>query len=106
MSSPEAKRLSDVVETMAPEGHNDGRWFLLEHQLYESKFALQVARLQMETIGDFPENEQERELAGDVLDILTPAFTQVLGALASVKSLLAGTETAERIGGKENEQPG
>lgn len=93
------RKLSEVVETsMARQGENDGKWFLMEHQLYESRFALQVARLQMELVGDAPENEQERELAGDVLEILTPVYTQILGANASIKSLLASTEVAERVG--------
>ena len=98
------RKLSEVVETAAArQGENDAKWFLMEHQLYEARVALQMARLQMELVCDAPENDEEFELARAVLEFLTPAYTRVLGALSSTKSLMAGTETAERIGGIENE---
>ena len=97
------RKLSEVVETAAArQGENDAKWFLMEHQLYEARVALQLARLQMELVCDAPENDDESELASAVLEILSPTYVRVLGDLAAIKSLLAGTETAERIGGQEN----
>lgn len=97
------RRLSEVIETsVAHQGENDGKWFLMEHQVYEARLALQVARHQMELVCDNPENEEDYELASAVLEILTPTYVQMLGKLAAIKALLAGTEIAERIGGQEN----
>jgi hypothetical protein len=97
------RKLSEVVKSgWAPEGHNDGRWFLMEHQIYQARVSLQQARLMAEQIGDHPENAEERELASAVLEYLTPAYIASAKCLADSKSLLSGTEVAERIGGQKN----
>lgn len=96
-----APRLSEVVGTTAPQGHNDGRWFLLQHQLYQARVSLQQARASCEQIGDNPENDEEWELARAALEIISPAYVRTLGALSSFTSLMSGSEIAERIGRKE-----
>jgi len=103
MPNDKARRLSDVLPKEAPQGLNDRRWFLLEHQLSQAQFSLQTARVQCEVIGDNPENEEEWELARASLEIISPAYVRVLGAISSVHSLLAGSEIAERVGGIEDE---
>ena len=102
MTENDVQRLSDVIEPETRQGLNDRYWALMEHQLYEAQFALQVARRQMEAVGEHPENRDEAELAEMVLEILSPVYVRMLGASAAIKSLLAGTETAERIGAKED----
>ena len=98
MSKEQVQHLSDVVEPETRQGLNDGYWSLMEHQLYEAQFALQVARRQMEAVGEHPENAEDAKLAEAVLEILSPVYVRMLGASAAIKSLLSGTETAERIG--------
>ena len=96
--SNQPRRLSEVVDVpTAPQGSNDGRWFLLEHQLYQARVSLYQVRLLCEQIGDLPENDEEWELARSVLEIITPVYTRLLGARSSVLALLAGTEVAERV---------
>ena len=102
MTENDIQRLSDVIEPKPRQGLNDGYWSLMEHQIYEAQFALQVARRQMEAVGEHPENDEDAELAEAVLEILSPIYVRMLGANAAIKSLLAGTETAERIGGRED----
>lgn len=101
MPNPKHTRLSQVIKDWAPEGSNDRRWFLLEHQLYQAKVSLQAARGLCERIGDTPENEEEWELARSTLELLSPVYVQFLGAHAATLSLLAGTGVAERVGRKE-----
>lgn len=102
MPKPKARKLSEVITSPVPEGFNDGRWFLLEHQIYQARVSLQQARMLAEQIGDRPENPEERELASAVLEMVTPVYVQMLEKVASVKALLSGTEVAERIGDQEN----
>ena len=102
MTENDVRRLSDVIESEPRQGLNDGYWSLMEHQLYEAKFALQVARRQMEAVGEHPENAEDAELAEAVLEILSPVYVRMLGANAAIKSLLSGTEVAGRIGRKES----
>lgn len=102
MPNEKARRLSDVITSPVPEGFNDGRWSLMEHQMYQAFVSLQTVRLTCEQIGDRPENKEEWELARSVLEIVSPVYVDLLGARASVLALLAGTEVAERVGRKEN----
>lgn len=102
MDKAKAKKLSEVVDTTAQQGLNDGRWFLLEHQLYQARVSLQQARALCEQIQDNPENDEEWELARASLEIISPVYVRALGALASFTSLMSGGEIAERMGGKEN----
>ena len=101
MSKEQVQRLSDVIEPETQQGLNDGYWALMEHQIYEAQFALQVARRQMEAVGEHPENAEDAELAEAVLEILSPVYVRMLGACAAIKSLLSGTEVAGRIGANE-----
>lgn len=98
MADKKARKLLDVILPDAPQGLNDRRWFLLEHQLSQAQFSLQTARVQCEVIGDNPENEEEWELARASLEIISPAYVRVLGAISSVHSLLSGTGVAGRVG--------
>ena len=102
MTENNVRRLSDVIEPETQQGLNDGYWSLMEHQLYEAKFALQVARRQMEAVGEHPENAGEAELAGAILEDLTHAYIATSQAQLNVTRRMTGTETAERMGGKEN----
>jgi hypothetical protein len=102
MPEQKARKLSDVIPQYAPEGSNDARWFLLEHQLYEARFALSHVRSICEAVGDLPENEEERELARSVLEIISGTYVRLLGDYAAVHALLSGSDVAERMGGKEN----
>lgn len=101
MSKAQVRKLSEVVDTAVPQGYNDGRWFVLEHQIYQAQVSLQTVRSLCERIGDYPENPEEWELARAALEIVSPVYVDLLGALAAVKALLSGSEVAERIGGKE-----
>lgn len=101
MAKAQVRKLSEVVDASVPEGFNDGRWFLLEHQMYQAQTSLQTVRSLCERIGDYPENQEEWELARAALEIVSPVYVELLGALAAVRSLLSGTEVAERIGEKE-----
>lgn len=101
MTNPKARKLSEVVPTTASQGLNDGRWFLLEHQLYQARVSLQQARALCEQIGDQPENDEEWELARAALEIISPAYVRTLGALSSFTSMMSGSEIAERLGKRE-----
>ena len=101
MPEKKAKRLSDVAPQYAAEGGNDGKWFLLEHQLYQVKVSLTQARQLCESIGDKPENEQDREAAREILEMLLPPFIAFLLAHNDIGAYLAGTEMAERVGREE-----
>ena len=100
MSKDKARKLSEVVDTTAQQGQNDGRWFLLEHQLYQARVSLQQARCLCEQIGDNPENDEEWELARAALEIISPAYVKTLGALSTFTSMMSGTDIVERLGGK------
>lgn len=102
MTDRKARKLSNVIPPDVPQGVNDRRWFLLEHQLSQAQFSLQTARVQCEAIRENPENPQEAELAQAALEIISPAYVRVLGAISSVHSLLSGTEVAERVGRMED----
>ncbi len=101
MAKAKVQKLSEVVDTTVPQGFNDGRWFLLEHQLYQAQTSLQTVRSLCERIGDYPENQDEWELARSALEIVSPVYVDLLGALAATKALLAQSEVAERVGEKE-----
>lgn len=103
MSKDKARRLSDVVTSPVPEGFNDARWFMLEHQMYQAFVSLQTVRTLCEQIGDRPENDEEWEFARSILEIVSPVYVDLLGARSAVLSLLAGTKVAERVGRKEDE---
>lgn len=102
MAKAKARRLSEVVDITTRQGINEGRWFLLEHQLYQARVSLQQARALCEQVGDSPENDEEWELARSALEIISPAYVKALEALSSFTSLMSGTEVAERMGGREN----
>ena len=102
MTEKHVSRLSDIIEPEPRQGLNDGYWSLMEHQVYEAQFALQVARRQMEAVSEHPENQEDAEQAEAVLEILSPVYVKMLEAAATIKKLLWGTEVAERIGEKEN----
>jgi hypothetical protein len=104
MTEKKARRLSDLIPPKAQPGINDGRWFLMEHQLYQVVVSLQAVRQLCEVIGDNPEGDSEWELARSALEIITPVYVKALGARAAITSLLAGTEIAERLGGIEDDK--
>lgn len=102
------KARADAGLLTASQGLNDGRWFLLEHQLYQARVSLQQARSLCEQIGDNPENDEEWELARSALEIISPVYVRALAALAAFTSLMSGTKTARVVGRinqrKEKEQ--
>lgn len=102
MNKPKIRKLNEVVNSPVPEGYNDGKWFLLEHQLYQFRLSIQQVHDLARQISACPENEEEGELAFTILDMISPVFLPSLSILASVKSLLAGTDVAERIARQEN----
>lgn len=102
MPNPKPTHLSEVIGEQSPQGFNDGRWFLLEHQLYQVKVSLQTARGLCEQIGDRPENEEDWQAARDVLELLSAPYIAFLQAHASILSYLGGTGIAERVGGMED----
>lgn len=101
MMKKKTSRLSDIVPQFAPEGANDYKWFLVEHQLTQAKMSLQSAIQTLVEIGSLPENKDERNFATDCLGILMPARRQLLSNYATFLSYLSDTDVPERISRKE-----
>jgi hypothetical protein len=99
--SEKPKRLNEVLNTFAPEGANDRRWFLVEHQLQQAKMSLQTVLGSLRIISDKPENEQEREAAEDCMDIWRMFALDFTARHAAFLSYLSGTSVPERISRKE-----
>ena len=101
MTENKPRRLSDVVESLAPEGANDIRWFLVKHQLAQAKMSLETARTALYNIVTYPENAEEREIAEDCENMVKGMYVRFLNYYTSVLSYLSGADVPERIARKE-----
>ena len=96
------RRLSDVVESLAPEGANDRRWAMVEHLLIDARADVQIARDYLKDIRDQSENENEQEVAADCLDIITGMYLDILEHYATFLIYLSDTDVLEKISRKES----
>ena len=101
MTENKPRRLSDVVESLAPEGTNDARWFLVEHLLMDAKMNVQIARDYLKDIRDWSENEDEQEVAADCLDIIAGMYLDILEHHCTFLSYVSDTDVPERKSRKE-----
>ena len=101
MPNDKPRRLNEIIDTFAPEGSNDKRWFLVEHQLEQVKQSAQIVVGSLKIIADNPENEDERQVAEDCFDICKGMFLDIQEHYAQFLSYLSGTGVPERIGRKE-----
>jgi hypothetical protein len=99
--SGETKRLNEVMDTFAPEGANDRRWFFVEHQLEQIIISARSVVATLVSIESRPENAQEVIVADDCLSYMKPMLRYILSARASFLSCLSGTSVSERISRKE-----
>jgi len=97
MSQTKPPTLSQILGNFAPEGSNDARWFLFEHQLEQAKISLHAVVGTLKVIAQRPENHGEGEIAEDCLSYMEAALCDLLGARASILSYLSGTDVPERI---------
>ena len=95
------QRLNQVLDIHAPQGANDARWYLVEHQLEQTVMSAQTVVGSLSIIKDRPENEEERQIAEDCLDYAEGMLCDILGARAAFRSYLSGTDVSERISRKE-----
>jgi len=93
-------RLSEVIDSLAPQGANDVRWFLVEHQLEQTVMSARTIVGSLKLIVERPENEEERQLAEDCLDFMKGMLCDILRERASFRSYLSGTDVPERISRK------
>lgn len=101
LSENKPQRLSDVLPSFAPQGSNDARWFLVEHQLEQAITSARCVVGSLRVITQRPENEEELLLAEDCLSFMEAMLCDILGAKASFLSYLSGTDVSERISQKE-----
>ena len=101
MTENKPTRLNEVVSTFAPEGANDSKWFLAEHQLEQARMSVQIAHEVLKDIMTSPEDDKEREIAGDCESIVKAMRLDVLGFFATFLSCLSDTDVPERISRKE-----
>ena len=101
MPENKPRRLNEVVPSLAPEGANDRRWFLLEYQMEEAKLIVEAMIGTLEEIIALPENENEREVADDCQLIVRSMRANILGHRATFLSYLSDTDVPERISRKE-----
>lgn len=86
-----------------PDGTNEWRWHLMEHQAFQALHSCSEARRMLEDITDYPENQDERDLAIEIMEHMTQAYVALLSAWHNTQALISGTETAQKMGGYENE---
>ena len=101
MTENKPRRLNEVVPSLAPEGANDNRWFLVEHQLVQAKISIRSAAEILAEIGGQPENTQEHLEAKDCLDIVKGMYVDLLKHYTTFLSYLSDTDVPERISRKE-----
>lgn len=93
--------LSQILGNFAPEGSNDARWFLVEHQLEQAVMSAKTVVGCLTIISQKPENEEELRLADVCLSYMKAMLTDILGAKAAFLSYLSDTDVSERISRKE-----
>jgi len=101
MTEPTRTRLSEVVETFAPQGANDSRWFLMEHHLMQAKLSLQEAQRAAVQIYANPENAREGELANDCFVFIARAYAEFLAQHAALLAYISDSDISERVGNVE-----
>lgn len=101
MPENKPQRLSDILHTFAPQGTNDKRWLLVEHQLEQVRLSAMASVGSLKVIAARPEYEEERQLAEDCLSYIEAMNRHILEARASFMCYLSGTDVPERIAGKE-----
>lgn len=97
MTENKPRRLNEVLGPLAPQGTNDTRWFLIEHQLEQISMSARIVKGSVATIADRPENENERQVAEDCLEICSKMLVDILGHRATILSYLSGTDVPERV---------
>ena len=95
------RRLNEVVPSLAPQGYNDRKWFLIEHCLVDAKVNVQIACNHLYSIVSWPENNNEREIATDCLAICKGMLLDLKEHYATFLSYLSDTDVPERISRKE-----
>ena len=101
MTENEYRRLSEVAGTFAPEGANDVRWFMIEHQLIDARMNIQIALSKLSEIACNPENAEDRTIAWDCYDIVRGLYLDVHEHYAAFLSYLSDMDVPERIARKE-----
>lgn len=101
MTDKKPARLSDIISTWAPEGANDAKWILVEHQLTQAKMSVEVARCSLMEIITQPESANEAEIARDCYDMIRGMYLHFLEHYTTFLSYLAGTDVSERMSRKE-----
>jgi hypothetical protein len=99
--SEKPQRLNEVLDTFAPQGSNDRRWFFVEHQLEQVVVSARSVVGSLETIEMRPENDEERWAADACLCYMKVMLRHILDAKAAFLSYLSDTDVPERIGRKE-----
>lgn len=99
--SDKSQRLNEILDTFAPEGANDRRWFFIEHQLEQAVVSAQSVVGFLKSIERWPENAEERELAKDCLQFAQAMLLDILSTKASFLGYLSDTSVPERISRKE-----
>ena len=93
--------LSEALGLYAPQGSNDKRWFLIEHQLEQARMSVEMTLSALTEIRGNPENAHECLAAKDCYDILRDLRLDVLEKRATFLSYLSNTDVSERISRKE-----
>lgn len=101
MPQTKPQRLNQVLDIHAPQGANDARWYLIEHQWEQCVMSARTVVGSLTIISGRPENEGERQVAIDCLSYAEAMLCDILQAKASFLSYLSGTDVSERISRKE-----
>lgn len=95
------KSLSEALGLFAPEGANDARWYLIEHQLEQVKISARTVVGSLQCIVDKPESAEEGYIADDCLSFARSMLCDILGHIASIYSYLSNSDVLERVARKE-----
>jgi len=101
VSENKPQRLSEVVSTRAPQGANDTRWFMVEHELVQGKICFQIAMDSLLHIIMYPENGSECLHAKECFEICRDMILSIQDRYLTLLSYLSGTDVPERISRKE-----
>jgi len=101
MPKTKPQRLSEVIDAFAPQGSNDARWFLVEHQLGQIKMSARTVIGTLKTIKARPENLSEYQITEDCLAICEPLLVEILETWAVFLSYHSDTYVLEIISRKE-----
>lgn len=101
MTDKKPARLSDIISTWAPEGANDAKWILAEHQLAQCKMSVQIAMATLWDVVALAENEGEVEIAMDCYNIVRGMELDILEHYTTFLCYLSGTDVSDRMSRKE-----